>query len=175
MTAVDLTDGERRLVLLSLGAAHMGNPDDVARVAAKVADDLEGGIATFQFARHTPLTPAYEEFTNAAALEAHLLDAHRQGFSSLLPREDRALANLRRWHAEAHAAGRFRFQHEHALADLSAVDPSVCPVNDGKHGPFRVVQHAEVADTHVMVRCEACGTTVGYPISRFADDLDWGS
>lgn len=54
------------------------------------------------------------------------------------------------------------------------IDYNVCPENeDGKHGPLEANHDQEIADTHVSVWCRACGYTTGWPISEFADDLEW--
>lgn len=61
--------------------------------------------------------PTYPIMKSSRHLEAHLLDAHSESVSEI-PREVRTLDQLRRWHSEAHDAGRSRFAHEHDPADL---------------------------------------------------------
>lgn len=61
--------------------------------------------------------PHWDVMTNARLVEAHLLDAHREGVS-MIPREIKTLAVLREWHREAHDQGRFRFDHTHDPIDL---------------------------------------------------------
>lgn len=57
---------------------------------------------------------------------------------------------------------------------MTGRDYNVCPENaDGQHGPLRDHMDPEIDLGFVSVCCAACGTSTGYEIARFADDLEW--
>jgi hypothetical protein len=82
---------------------------------------------------------------------------------SLLPRED-----------FCGECGQIGCAHDGLEREVTERDYNVCPANkDGKHDRVVANLDLEIADTHVSVACTACGTTTGYPISEFVDDLEW--
>ena len=53
-------------------------------------------------------------------------------------------------------------------------DPAVCPSQpDGKHRPITHHWSADADPNWVYVRCDSCFRATGYPIERFAEQLDW--
>lgn len=58
--------------------------------------------------------PAFEAYTNSAALEAHLRDAHGLTFGT----RPESLAEVRQTHAERHLSGALKFPHTHDPVDL---------------------------------------------------------
>lgn len=98
-------------------------------------------------------------FTNAAAVEAHLLDAHREGVSNC----HGTLGQLLAWHDSAHAEGRSRFPHIHCAGEYDddgegkriLTHAAPCPVHDHPSPPPRFT--IDPGGLSQVAQCKALG------------------